>query len=122
MNHPAGAPPRWAEWLLERVLVGADRQTVVGDLHEEYCDAALPHVGPVRADLSYLGQVLSLIPRAVFGQGLMRKVLLAASTFTFGSCCWLAVMEWVLRHSGYLLRSRERSPCELSAAGSEHSE
>ncbi len=36
MSDPAGTPPRWAEWLLERVLVSADRQTVVGDLHEEY--------------------------------------------------------------------------------------
>ncbi len=35
----------------------------------------------------------------------MRKVLLAASIFTSASCCWLALMEWVLRHSGYVLRS-----------------
>jgi hypothetical protein len=75
------------------------------DLHEEYCEAVLPNVGRVRADLWYLGQVLSLMPRAAFRQAPMRKVLLTASIFTFAGCCWLAAMECVLRHCGYLLRS-----------------
>lgn len=39
-NDPAGVHPGWAKWLLERVLISADRQTVVGDLHEEYREAA----------------------------------------------------------------------------------
>jgi hypothetical protein len=34
----------------------------------------------------------------------MKKILLFVSFFTFGSACWLALMEIVLRHSGYLLR------------------
>jgi hypothetical protein len=105
VNARLGSPPRPIEWLLERILVGADSQTVIGDLHEEYAEAVRPRLGRVRADIWYLRQVLSLVPRGVLRQGRMRRALLAASLFTLGSCCWLAVMEWVLRHSGYLFRS-----------------
>ena len=35
----------------------------------------------------------------------MRRVLLSGSVFTFACGCWLSLMEWLLRHPGYLLRS-----------------
>ena len=105
LNIQRATPPRWIEQLLERILALADCQTVIGDLHEEYVEAMLPRLGRIRADIWYLRQALSLVPRGVLRQGGMRRALLGISLFTLGSCCWLALMEWVLRHSGYLLRS-----------------
>jgi hypothetical protein len=100
-----GLPPRWAEIALERILTDADGQAVTGDLREEYTEAILPRMGRLRADLWYLRQLLSLAPRGVSQQSGIRGGLFLASVLTFGCGCWLAVMEWLLRHPGYLLRS-----------------
>ncbi len=105
IDEPAGVPPRWVEIVLERILADADGQTVTGDLREEYAEAILPCMGRLRADLWYLRQVLSLAPRGVSRQSGMREGLFFASVATFGCGCWLAVMECLLRHPGYLLRS-----------------
>ena len=53
-------PPRWAERLLRVLLAPANRDTITGDLLEEYRDAIEPTRGAVRARLWYLRQVLSL--------------------------------------------------------------
>ena len=53
-------PPRWAERLLRALLTPANRDTVTGDLLEEYREAIRPARGAVRARLWYLRQVLSL--------------------------------------------------------------
>lgn len=44
MNVPAEMPPRWAELLLEQLLASDDRQTITGDLREEYAEAILPRM------------------------------------------------------------------------------
>jgi hypothetical protein len=108
-----GTPPRWAETVLERVLAGADGQTVTGDLREEYAEAILPRLGRLGADLWYLRQVCSLAPRGVSRQSGMRVVLSFVSVLTFGCGCWLAVMEWLLRHPGHLVRSAEDASIAL---------
>jgi hypothetical protein len=57
----AQAPPRWAEALLRAGLGPRDRESIAGDLAEEYQEAVLPARGRVRADLWYLRQVASVI-------------------------------------------------------------
>jgi hypothetical protein len=113
IDERTGTPPRWAEIAIERILAETDGQTVAGDLREEYVEAILPRLGRLRADLWYLRQVLSLAPRGVSRQRGMRKGLLFASAFTFACGCWLALMEWLLRHPGYVLRSAEDASIAL---------
>jgi hypothetical protein len=97
-------PPRWAEILLERLLAARDRETVAGDLREEYAESIMPQRGRLAADLWYLRQVSSFLPRLISQIRSLKKTLLSVSFFTFASTCWLTLMEMELRHSGYLLR------------------
>jgi hypothetical protein len=53
-------PPRWAEGALALLLRSSDRETIPGDLAEEYQETILPARGAWRADLWYLRQVASL--------------------------------------------------------------
>ena len=50
-------PPRWAEFALRLHLAPRYRQTVSGDLLEEYRERIHPERGQRRADLWYIGQV-----------------------------------------------------------------
>ena len=63
----ADRPPRWAERLLRFFLKPRDRETVAGDLLEEYREGVLPTRGRARAQLWYLRQVLSLVDGVVLG-------------------------------------------------------
>ena len=56
-------PPRWAEWLLHQVLPPADRQSLSGDLLEEYRERAYPTQGPTGANRWYIAQVAGIIWR-----------------------------------------------------------
>lgn len=47
---------------------------------------------------------MSLAPRCVSERGRLRRTLLITSLFTLVCGFWLAEMEWLLRHRGYLLR------------------
>jgi hypothetical protein len=63
-------PPRWLESLLLLLLKRRDRETVSGDLLEEYREVILPTRGASRANLWYLKQVLSMVDQVRFGMGL----------------------------------------------------
>src|SRR5262245_27194604 len=68
MNAPVvDRPPRWAEWLLRAMLTARDRDTIPGDLLEEYREVILPARGRFRATLWYLRQVLSLVNGLTLG-------------------------------------------------------
>jgi hypothetical protein len=97
-------PPRWVEALLERLLSERDRETVAGDLREEYGETVYPGLGAAGAKVWYVRQVLSMLRRSLSEGGPMKKTLLPLSMFTFACACWLGVMEMVLRHPGYGLR------------------
>ena len=97
-------PPRWAERLLESLLPARDRQTVIGDLREEYLEEILPGSGPLRANLWYLRQLASLASRSLAERGNPRRALLVASAWTFICGSWLAWMESVLQHPGFRAR------------------
>jgi hypothetical protein len=101
----AQTPPRWAEVCLERLLAARDRETIVGDLREEYAESILPNHGRLRADLWYLRQVLSFLPRFISERGRTGEILLCVSIVTLACACWLAAMEILLRHPGYVMRA-----------------
>lgn len=61
-----GTPPRWAERLLEWLLDSEDRQTVPGDLLEEYRLHVLPARGEAAADAWYIRQVAGFQLRATW--------------------------------------------------------
>lgn len=54
MSH---TPPRWAEAWLRLLLPTRDRETVSGDLLEQYRDSVRPAHGRLRADAWYVAQV-----------------------------------------------------------------
>jgi hypothetical protein len=104
MSGSAPTPPRWAEALLERLLPECARETVTGDLREEYVEGMLQRRGLAGARLWYLRQVLSFVSWFLKEGSPMGKMLLLVSLFTLACACWLAFMETVLRHPGYAER------------------
>jgi hypothetical protein len=59
--------PRWAEAMLQIALPARDRESVAGDLLEEYREEVLPKQGLFRARLWYVRQVLMLVDGIRFG-------------------------------------------------------
>ena len=57
-------PPRWAEAFLRTLLPPRDKESVTGDLLEEYRERALPQRGRAGAHLWYLRQVAGFLVRA----------------------------------------------------------
>lgn len=99
------APPRWLESLLLRALPARDRETVSGDLLEEYREVRLPQLGPMRANLWYSRQLLSFLIVRSFGGAPMRALLTWMCVLTALAGAWLAVMENILRHPGFAARA-----------------
>ena len=111
------APPRWLEWTLLLFLPARDRETVSGDLLEEYREEQLPRLGTMRANLWYLRQSMSFASIRVTGGPPMRKLLILLSLFTAASSVWLAVMENILKHNGYVERSAIAAVISVQGAG-----
>lgn len=63
----AMTPPRWAEALLRAVLARRDRDTVSGDLLEEYRMHVVPARGRRAANWWYLCQVAGFVWRSQLG-------------------------------------------------------
>ena len=66
-HSPKSSPPRWAENLLRFLLRDRDRDTVTGDLLEEYQEVILPVRGRLRANIWYLQQTLSFVSSVTLG-------------------------------------------------------
>ena len=62
-EHSNARPPRWAEALLRLLLKPKDRESVSGDLLEQYRDTIVPALGPA-ADRWYIRQVGSFLLHA----------------------------------------------------------
>jgi hypothetical protein len=79
--HSNARPPRWAESLLRLLLKPEDRESVSGDLLEEYRETIVPTLGPA-ADRWYVRQVASFVLRAswiwggILGAALVIRYLL----------------------------------------------
>jgi hypothetical protein len=54
-------PPQWAEGVVRWFISPRDRDTITGDLLEEYREVAVPAWGHARATVWYLGQGVSLM-------------------------------------------------------------
>jgi len=107
MSKQTSGPWRWAEALLERLLHEGTRETIVGDLREEFVEGIEPRRGRLRAQWWYVRQVAGFIPWFAREGGGMGKVLMALSAVVLACACWLAVMETILRHEGYAVRIAE---------------
>jgi hypothetical protein len=59
------SPPRWAEALLRSLLRPTDRESISGDLLEEYRAARHPALGTPRANAWYIKHVLSVLWRLI---------------------------------------------------------
>jgi len=104
LRHPTGAgsnpeatskrPPRWAEYLLIHMLKPRDRESIPGDLFEEYREDRAPALGRARANLWYCRQVLSL---ASFHGGPMKRSLICLCFFTLATSVCLGFTETLLR-------------------------
>ena len=68
MDRPTTRPPQWAEALLRLLLKPEDRESVSGDLLEEYCQSAVPERGK-GADAWYVRQVGWFVLRACWLPG-----------------------------------------------------
>jgi hypothetical protein len=68
MNGSNARPPRWAEALLRLLLRPQDRESVSGDLLEEYRDTIIPKLGSA-ADGWYVRQVGSYLLRSSWRWG-----------------------------------------------------
>jgi len=107
MSAQNSGPWRWSEALLERLLPETTRETIAGDLREEFVEGIEPKRGRLRAQWWYVRQVAGFIPWfAKEGRG-MSKVLMTLSTVVLACAPWLAVMETILRHPGYAGRIAE---------------
>jgi len=65
VQHDA-TPPAWAEGLLRFVVRRDHRDSISGDLLEEYRERILPSRGPAAADRWYVGQMLGYLWRATW--------------------------------------------------------
>ena len=97
-------PPQWAEYLLIGLLKPRDRETIPGDLLEEYREERLPLMGGARANFWYLRQVAGIACFQPFQGGPMKRVLLCLCFFTLAATAWLGIMEIILHHPGFGLR------------------
>jgi len=99
------APPRWLESVLRWCLTERDRETISGDLLEEYREEMLPRLGQLRADIWYMRQLVSFLLVRSFGGSAISASLAWMSMFTALAGVWLAIMEQVLKHPGHAERS-----------------
>ncbi len=99
------APPPWLERMLLLFLNPRDRDTISGDLLEEYREQKLPRLGSRRANYWYLRQLVSFVSNQIVGGSLVKQLLILTSLFTVAAGIWLGVMENILKHRGYAGRS-----------------
>lgn len=95
------APPFWLECILLFLLPPRDRETVSGDLYEEFVGQKLLESGRFRASLWYMRQVFSFAPRKVAAAWVQRPALNLLCAFTALAGSWLGMMDLRLRHQGY---------------------
>lgn len=94
------ASPYLLDCLLFALLLPRDRETVSGDLQEEFLEVKLPELGQFRAHLWYTRQVLSFVPRRAMAVLIEGPALRLLCFCTALASCWLGVMDIILRHPG----------------------
>ena len=112
-------PPRWADVVLRMLLAPQDRQTVSGDLLEEYRESIHPGRGRRRADLWYVSQVAGFAWRAnrtwasLLGVAFVARTaldwLLPTADFHARSMVSTTVSAGILLWAGFLTAWRTQS-------------
>jgi hypothetical protein len=92
-------PPYLLECVLFFLLPPRDRETVSGDLYEEFLEVKLPELGAIRARLWYMRQVLSFVPARA--AAVLHPTLRIVCFCTALAGGWLGMMDVLLRHPGY---------------------
>jgi hypothetical protein len=82
-------PPRWAETIVGMTLRSADRESVPGDLLEEYRAGRRPSYGALRADAWYVWQVTTILWQ------LIQPFALGLALFTTGALIIVGPRPWV---------------------------
>jgi hypothetical protein len=95
-------PPQWMQSLLTHILKARDRESIPGDLLEEYQEERLPRLGRARADLWYIRQILSLAFFQAFKGGPMKRSLICLCFLTLAASVCFGVMEIFLRQKTVL--------------------
>ena len=72
------APPAWAEAILRMVLPPRHRESVTGDLLEEYRESVLPARGPSAADSWYVRQTGGFVLRVTWWWGALSAAAVIA--------------------------------------------
>lgn len=101
-------PPALLDRALRLALRSRDRDAISGDLLEIYAEEKLPELGPFRANFWFARQLFSILPHSILsliGGNIMKILSGAASLFVVLSCSWLASMELILRHPGFIPRA-----------------
>lgn len=91
-------PPAWMERLLQLFLSPRDRDTVPGDLYEEFRLTKVSELGRFRARLWYLRQVASFAPRSLGSLFVQPRALALLCGFTALCGAWLGAMDLRLHH------------------------
>ena len=119
-------PPRWMEAMVRWFLAPRDRETITGDLLEEYREEAVPARGHARATVWYLVQGASLMTHSKIAResawvivgGLMLSTLLFALNRThFGPPVPLSAAVFVAVVLGITAATAMRSSTDLRFLG-----
>jgi hypothetical protein len=78
----AAQPPRWAAAALRLLVAARDRESIAGDLVEEYRESILPRLGRAGARRWYARQVVSLVSSVRLGVALGAALALGAAAGT----------------------------------------
>lgn len=92
---PTTLPPRWAESLLRLLLEPEHRDSVPGDLLEEYRESVIRERGSRRADVWYLLQVAGFLWRATWSWAVVFSGALLART----------LYDWLMPTTDFVVRS-----------------
>ncbi len=95
-------PPHWLERTLLCLLPERDKQTVSGDLLEEFREQLRAHRSRSKTTLWYVLQILSFLPHWLRFQSKLRYFLLLVCGFTGLAGLWLGAMGLRLKHPGYV--------------------
>ena len=95
-------PPRWLEGIFLYLLPERDKQTVSGDLLEEFEAQVRIRQSRLGATIWYARQIVSFVPAWIDSQSVLRPLVLSICSFTVLAGLWLAAMGLRLKHPGYV--------------------
>lgn len=101
---PSKCPPQWTQSLLTNLLKPRDRESIPGDLLEEYREERLPMMGRACANLWYARQILSLAFFQALEGDTTKRSLMSLCFFTLAVSACLGFMETIQRDPGCQIR------------------